>query len=68
MDLQEQQIKEQNALNTANTNLQNKLNQNPLVNYVPTRRRGGKLPKYQTENTIDPGLGRYHHKLWWATT
>ncbi|MFA5623415.1 MAG: hypothetical protein WC981_04265, partial [Candidatus Dojkabacteria bacterium] len=47
MELQEQQIKEQNALSTANTNLQNKLNQNPLVNYVPTRRRGGKLPKYQ---------------------
>jgi hypothetical protein len=52
MELQEQQIKEQNALNTANTNLQNKLNQNPLVNYVPTRRRGGKLPKHQTESAL----------------
>ena len=47
MELQEQQIQHQNALGAANTNLQNKLNQNPLVNYVPTRRRGGKLPKYQ---------------------
>ena len=52
MELQEQQIKEQNALGTANTNLQNKLNQNPLVNYVPTRRRGGKLPKHQTESAL----------------
>jgi len=52
MELQEQQIKEQNALSTANTNLQNKLNQNPLVNYVPTRRRGGKLPKYQAGSTL----------------
>lgn len=53
MGLQEQQIKEQNALGTANTNLQNKLNQNPLVNYVPTRRRGGKLPKMAMGGTIN---------------
>jgi hypothetical protein len=52
MELQEQQIKEQNALSTANTNLQNKLNQNPLVNYVPTRRRGGKLPEHQPESAL----------------
>lgn len=59
MNLQEQQIKEQNALNTANTNLQNKLNQNPLVNYVPTRRRGGKLPKYQMGSDLPSNPGAY---------
>ena len=62
-ELQEKQILNQNNLNAANTDLQNKMNENPLVSYGVTMRRGGKLPKYQmggpTTAITDTERGKY---------